>query len=208
MGGYLKRDASAAASEFCEWIQVGIDVSTPHRKYQVKPPSPQWFSATCAAAIVHRNHFFRLYLKDKSSDSKVKSRQASNCCKRVLEAAKLAYANKTKESITSQKLGSCDFWQIANCVLNKGNSAIPPLFNSLKMLSSVSDKAKLFAENFSKNSNLDDSGISLPVSPSRTNLKIHNISVTPKMVKKVVMNLHLPKASSPDCFPVVFLKNC
>ena len=48
--------------------------------------------------------------KDKSSDSKVKFRQASNCCKRVLEVAKLAYADKTKESITSQKLGSWDFW--------------------------------------------------------------------------------------------------
>ena len=41
--------------------------------------------------------------------AKGKFRQASNCCKRVLEAAKLAYAIKTKESITSQKLGSCDF---------------------------------------------------------------------------------------------------
>ena len=66
------------------------------------------FSAACAAAIVHRNHFFRLYQKEKSSDSKVKFRQASNCCKRVLEAVKLAYANKTKESITSQKLGTRD----------------------------------------------------------------------------------------------------
>ena len=28
--------ASAAASEFCEWVQVGIDVYIPHRKYQVK----------------------------------------------------------------------------------------------------------------------------------------------------------------------------
>ena len=37
-------------------------------------------------------------------------RQASNHCKRVLEAAKLAYATKAKESITSQKLGSWDFW--------------------------------------------------------------------------------------------------
>ena len=61
------------------------------------------------------------------------------------------------------------------------------------MLSSVSDKAKLFAENFSLNSNLDDSGVSLPVLPSRTNLKLHNISVTPKMVRKVVMNLYLSK---------------
>ena len=81
----------------------------PHRKYQVKPHSSPWFSAACAAAIVHRNHFFRLYQREKSSDSKVKFRQASNRCKRVLEAAKLAYGNKTKESITFQKLDSRDF---------------------------------------------------------------------------------------------------
>ena len=75
------------------------------------------------------------------------------------------------------------------------------------MLSSASDKAKLFAENFSKKANLDDSVISLPVFPSRTNLKLHNISVTPKMVKKVIMNLDLSKASGPDCIPVMVLKN-
>ena len=139
----------------------------------------------------------------------MKVTQASNQCKRILEAVKLAYANKTKESITYQNLGSLDFWRIANSVLNnKGKSAIPFLFNGPEVLSSVSDKAKLFAENFSKISNLDDSGISLPVFPSRTNLKLHNISVTPKMVRKVVMNLDLSKASGPDCIPVVVLKNC
>ena len=76
------------------------------------------------------------------------------------------------------------------------------------MLSSASDKAKLFAEKFSKNSNLDDSGISLPDFPSRTNLKLHNICVSPKMVKKVKMNLDLSKTSGPECIPVVVLKNC
>ena len=105
-----------------------------------------------------------MYQREKS-DSKVKFRQASNRCKRVLEAAKLAYTNKTEESITSQKLGFRDFWQIANHVLNKGKSARPPLFNGLEVLSSASDKAKLFAENFSMSSDFDDSGISLPVSP-------------------------------------------
>ena len=78
----FKFGASAAASEFCEWVQVGIDVYIPHRKYQVKPHSSPWFLAACAAAIVHRNHFFCLYQKDKSFDSKVKFRQAINCCKR------------------------------------------------------------------------------------------------------------------------------
>ena len=200
--------SAAAASEFCEWVQVGNDVYIPHRKYQVKPHSSPWFSAACAAAIVHRNNFLCLYQQNKSSEPKVKFRQARNRCKRVLEAAKLAYATKTKESITSQKLGSQDFWRIANSVLNKGKSAIPPLLNGLELLSSASDKAKLFAKNFSKNSNLFGSGISLPVFPSRANLKLHNISITPKMVQNVITNLDSSKASGPDCIPVVVLKNC
>ena len=58
------------------------------------------------------------------------------------------------------------------------------------------------------NSNLDDSGIPLPVFPSRTNLKLHNVSATPEMIKKVIMNLDLSKASSPDSIPVVVPKNC
>ena len=152
-----------------------------------------------------------MYQKDKSSASKVKFRQASNRCKRALEAAKFAYANKTKESILSQKLDSRDFQQIANSVFNKGKSAILPLFNGQEVLASASDKAKLFAENaenFSNNSNLDVSGSSLPVFPSRTNLKLHNISVTPKMVKKVITSLDLSNAFGPDYIPVVVLKNC
>ena len=75
------------------------------------------------------------------------------------------------------------------------------------MLSFASDKAKLFAKNFSKNSDLDDSGISLPFLPSRTNLKLHNISVAPKMIKRVIMNLDLSKSSGLDCISMVVLNN-
>ena len=59
-----------------------------------------------AFAAASAKSLFSFAQKDKSSDSKVKFRQASNRCKRILEAAKLAYANETKESITCQKLGS------------------------------------------------------------------------------------------------------
>ena len=75
------------------------------------------------------------------------------------------------------------------------------------MLSSASHKAKLFAKHFSRNSGnqvtLDDSGISLLVFPSRTNLTLYNISITPKMVGKVITNLDPLKVSGPDCIPVV-----
>ena len=54
----FKLGASAAASEFCEWVQFGTDIYVPYRKYQVKPHSSPWFSAACAAAIVHRNRLF------------------------------------------------------------------------------------------------------------------------------------------------------
>ena len=39
-------------------------------------------------------------------------------------------------------------------------------------------------------------------------MKLHNISVAPKMVRKVIMNIDFSKASDPDFIPVVFLKNC
>ena len=38
-------------------------------------------------------------------------------------------------------------------------------------------------------------------------MKLHNISVTPKMVRTFIMNLDLSKASGSDCIPVVVLKN-
>ena len=120
-GDIFKARGSHAASGFLEWLQIGIDVYIPpHCNYQVRLHSSTWFPAACAAAIVHRDNFFRFYKQNESSESKVKFRQAINYYKKVLEAVKLAYANRTKESITSQKLGSRDFWQIANSALNKG----------------------------------------------------------------------------------------
>ena len=107
----FKFSASAAASEFFEWVQVGIDAYIPHHKYQVKPYSSPWFSAACTAAIVHRNHFFCLYKQNKLPESKVKFKLAKNRCKRDLEAAKLPN--------TSQKIGSLEFWRITNECINE-----------------------------------------------------------------------------------------
>ena len=74
-------------------------------------------------------------------------------------------------------------------------------------MSSASVKAKLFAKNLSKNSNLEDAGIYLVAFPSRSILKPHNISIAPKIINKAIINLDLLKASVPDCIPVVVLKN-
>ena len=74
-------------------------------------------------------------------------------------------------------------------------------------MSSTSNKSKLFAKDFARKSNLDDSGISLYFFLTRTDLKLHNKSVTHQLVKKVIINLGLSKASGPNCIPKVVLKN-
>lgn len=60
-------------------------------------------------------------------------------------------------------------------------------------MSSSTNKAKLFLKNFSKNWNFDYSCMFFLVFLSRTNLRLHNIHVTPKLVKKGITNLDLSK---------------
>ena len=55
----------------------------------------------------------------------------------------------------------------------------------------------MFAEIFSKNSNLDDSGMYLPVFSSRINMRLHNVPVTLDLVKKVIIDLDFCKVICP-----------
>ena len=78
-------------------------------KYQIKPHSSQCFSAACAAAITHRNHFFHLYQQNKSSVSKVKFRQASNCAKGFLRLTNLLMLIKQKKLSLTKILALATF---------------------------------------------------------------------------------------------------
>ena len=162
----FKFSASAATSEFCEWVQVGVDVYIHDLKYQVKRYLSPWFSAACPTTIAPRN---RLYQQNKSSESKVKLRQANSRCKRLLEAAKITYVIKTIESITSQKLNFPDFWQIASSVLSKGKSLYILYSTARRCCLLLLIKQNCLRKSFLRALFLDDSGISLPVFPYRTN---------------------------------------
>ena len=82
------------------------------------------------------------------------------------------------------------------------------LFNGPDLLPSAPDKAKLLTKNFSGSSYLHDSDISLPVSLLERHNKLHNIFVTPKLVKKVKTNFDFSKASGLVFNLVVALENC
>ena len=83
-----------------------------------------------------------------------------------------------------------------------------PLLYRSELLFSASNKAKRFAKNFSTNSNLDNSDIFLPAFLSGTDIKLHNIYVTPELVMKIIFNVDFAKASAPDLVPLVVLNKC
>ena len=59
---------------------------------------------------ININFHLSIEIEIKKEEGEIQKGKASNHYKRDLEAAKLAYVDKTTESITSQKLGSHDFW--------------------------------------------------------------------------------------------------
>ena len=119
--------------------------------------------------------------------------------KTLLKLQNLHMLIKQKSPSLTKNLALWTFGELHIVFSTKGNLLYLLYFNG---------PAKFFVENFSKNSSIDDSGISLSVFPSRTNMKLHNISVTPKMVIKIITVFGLSKVSGPDCIPVVVLMKC
>ena len=76
-----------------------------------KPNSSPWFSAACTITIAHTDFFLSLYQNNKSSESKVKFRQASNRSEKILKLQHLHMLIKLikQESITFHKTGSWKF---------------------------------------------------------------------------------------------------
>ena len=84
--------------------------------------------------IAHRNNFFCLRQQSISSASSIQSEAqtlSGNSGKKVLEAAKLGYANKREESVFSQKLGSPSFSQITSSVSTQVNALKLPHLTAL-----------------------------------------------------------------------------
>ena len=152
----FKHDATYAAKEITEWVEIGIDCYIPLRKFQLKSHSSPWFTPY-AAAIPDRNHYFHKYHWNATPENKKLFCDSCNHCRIVLKDARYNYAETTGRSVSSQLIVSLDFWRICNSVLNRGKSTIPPLFYGLDVLTIFTDKANLFASYFSCNSTLNGS---------------------------------------------------
>ena len=190
-----------------DWITTGIDIFIPSKRYQQRPGSQPWFTPECAAAIASRNFHFNQYKKDRSSLTRIAELKiASNKCRSILRNAKSGYAASIQNKIGNEKLGSREFWRITKKVMGNGKGSIPTIINGPEVIASSSDKAKLFASNFSSNSTLDDQGHSLPDFPPLTDNYLSEVNITARDVGKLIDALDTTKSTGPDNIPSIVLK--
>ena len=122
----LSLDPNSAAAELNEWINMAIDAFVPPKKFQLKAYTAAVHPCLCCSNCP--SYYFNLHSCTKTDESHRLFKLARNRCKRVLDQAKLEYAEHVRNNISIQQLGTRDFWRTANSVLNNNKSAIPPLF--------------------------------------------------------------------------------
>ena len=138
----------------------------------------------------------------------MKFRQASNHCKRFLKLPNLQILLKQKSPSLPRNLALGTSGKLLIVFSTKANLLYLHYSTAQRCCLLHVIKQNCLLKTFLRTLILMTRVISLPVFPSITNLKLHNISITPKMVKKVITNLDSSEASGPDFIPVVVLKNC
>ena len=108
-------------TNFVNGFCLELIVYIPYHKYQVRPHASPWFSADCAVAIDHRNHFFRLYQQNKSLESKAKLRRLVIVVKEFLKHPNLHVLRKQKSLSLPRKLALGTFGVLLTVFSSKVN---------------------------------------------------------------------------------------
>ena len=183
----FKPSVSAAASEFCKWVQIGFDVYNPHRKYHKSHSSP-YFSTACAAAITQRNHFFVCTNRINFLNLKFSLNSLVIVGKGFLKLPSLHMLIKQKNLSLPRNLALGTFGKLLLLFSTK--------VNLLYLLYSMTQRwclLRLITQNCLLKTFLRTLFLITQVSFylfsfTRTNLKQQNVSVTCKLIKKVITN--------------------
>ena len=112
---------SAAACEFCELVQVGIDVYILNLKYQVKLHSFPWFSAACAVAKIYRNHFLVCTNRINLQNLEQSSHRLAIVAKRFSKLSNLHMLIKQKSPSLPRNLALTTFGKLLIVFSTKAN---------------------------------------------------------------------------------------
>ena len=99
----------------------------------------------------------------------------------------------------TSNLSSSDYWKTLKLFIKPTTiSSIPPIFDEGSNISDNNKKAKLLNDFFVNQTNLDDTGATLPTLLLLDREPLNNITITNDEVRSVLQTLKLRKSSGPD----------
>lgn len=150
--------AQALFSEFfkCRASRTSSVISeyTPEKITQEKGNSQPCFTPVYAAAITHCNHYHNICNRKRCNGTLDSFRTARNHRKKILENAECTYAQAALAKVVSKRLGPMNS---GNQIL-KRQSVSTYIIKGPEVISSSSNKTKVFVKDFAFNSTLEDKG--------------------------------------------------
>jgi len=200
-------DPSECAQRITEVIVSGMEAYIPH-SFSLPHAKKPWFNHACSRAIKDREAAHKRYLSLPTPDNHALYISARNRAKSTLQLTKNSFINRKCQNLSNSN-SSRDFWHLAKNISNNfTSSSFPPLLSpdGSTAVTSVS-KAELFAQTFSANSTLDDSGLIPPTHPL-SDFAMPAIKILKNDVFYALSGLNSRKAYGPDGVPPIVLKNC
>jgi hypothetical protein len=189
-------------------IHAGMEAFIPF-SYSSSASSSHWFGGACSDSIKNRNAAYRQWLADPSPITHSNFILARNRAHSILRNTKHNFIhNKCKNA--SENPSSRSFWSLIKQITkNFTPSSFPPLFSTDgSVVSSPEDKAALFVDRFSTNSNVSDFGISPPTILPLSEPSLKPIFFSYRDVHCALLKLNVRKAYGPDGIPPVVLREC
>ena len=126
----------------------------------------------------------------------------------MIKNGKSDYFRNVSEKIKSEHYGTKNWWNlIKNLMGTSGRDrSIPPLQLHDTVISSDIDKCEIFNNYFCEQSNLDDSGVNLPVLTAVTHEKLEVVRISETEVEDIFKTLDCSKATGPDLVKPRLLK--
>ncbi|MEW8546463.1 MAG: reverse transcriptase family protein, partial [Candidatus Thiodiazotropha sp.] len=174
--------------------------SIPNKYATIRPADPPWMHNEIRKLIRQRK---RLHKRAKRIDTVQiwrKFRKLRNKIVKEIRSSKVNYENRISNLLKTNTQDTRTWWKLSKQVLklDKKEDTIPSLYYNNNTYEDDADKAEIFNDYFISQSQLNDSGVTLPDLILPPYQLLESITISPQDVLDILKSLDITKASGPD----------
>lgn len=170
-----------------------------NKTVRVRPQDLPWINGTVRKLMRKRNRLYKKYKRNSTIERYEAFKKVRNDVTALLRRSKKDYFEALADKLKRSNFSSSDYWKTLKSFIKPTTaSSIPPILHDGSYISDNNQKAKLLNDFFVQQTQLDDSGATLPDFTPPDRQTLNNIQITPDEVRSVLQTLKLGKSSGPD----------